>query len=646
MIDGLNRFIASSDLLGDFFQPGLILILFGFIILTLPNFRRGRTDSVNAGVVPDGVLGGCVPHRGVTGTLRQAVVIAGPVLTIAAVFIWEAPAADGAGSILLSGAPAADGALSGERLSLIFGIIFSVISLVTAIYNLHTKNRYEQAVEAVYAGSSIGVVFAEHWIGMLVFWEMMAVSSWLIVTSSKTTASRKAGFRYLLIHILGGNLLLAGIVIKLAQGSTVIENLTGTGDAAYWLILTGVAVNAAIPPLNAWLADAYPESTMGGTVYMGSYTTKVGVFCLIKLFAGTELLLYFGVFMAVGGVCMALLENDLRRLLSYHIISQVGYMVASLAIGSEIGVDGASAHAFNHILYKGTLLMCAGAVISATGKRKISQLGGLAKTMPVTSVCFLISSMAIAGFPLLNGFVSKSLIMNAAAQSGAHWAELLLMLASVGTFMSVTLKINYFVFFGKKDEVASDGQGNDKTGKDSVQENACVADERLLPFNMKAAMVIGATACIITGVLPSMVYSLTPYQTDGHPFTVDHVTQYIQLFAAAAIVFVMYIKHIRPSEKITLDTDWFYRKPLKYAFLWLSALVDKIRLTVGNGLGVFFAKANEYLHNPRLLITSRPPAERDCIEDDDVLQKPVGWLVAVNFAILLAAVFYVLIRLG
>ena len=203
--------------------------------------------------------------------------------------------------------------------------------------------------------------------------------------------------------MLGGNLLLAGIVIKLAQGSTLIEPLAGTGDAAYWLILAGVAVNAAIPPLNAWIADAYPESTMGGTVYMGSYTTKVGVFCLIKLFAGTELLLYFGVFMAVWGVCRAVLENDLRRLLAYHIISQVGYMIASLAIGGETGIDGASAHAFNHILYKGTLLMCAGAVIKVTGKRKISQLGGLASKMPVTAICFLISSMAIAGFPLLNG---------------------------------------------------------------------------------------------------------------------------------------------------------------------------------------------------------------------------------------------------
>lgn len=565
-------------MLNDFLQPGLILIIFGFVILILP------------------------------AAFRKVAVIAGPALTALAVLTQ----ASGEGT---------------DSLSSIFGIIFSIIALIAAIYNVHVKDRFELSVEAIYAGSSISVVFSDHWIGMIIFWEMMAVASWLIVVSGKTKKASQAGFRYLLVHMLGGNLLLAGIVIKLAQGSAEIECLTGSGDAAYWLILAGVAVNAAIPPLNAWIADAYPESTMGGTVYMGSYTTKVGVFCLIRLFAGTELLLYFGVFMAIWGACMALIENDLRRLFAYHIISQVGYMVASLAIGGEIGIDGAAAHAFNHILYKGTLLMCAGAVIKATGRRKISQLGGLAKKMPVTAICFLTASMAIAGFPLLNGFVSKSLIMSAAAESGAHWAEILLMIASVGTLMSVTLKINYFVFFGKSDITVD-------------------ADEKALPVNMKIAMVIGASSCVITGIMPKLIYGITPYGTDGHPFTVDHVTQYVQLFAAAAAAFVMYIEHMKPKEKITLDTDWFYRKPFKILILWISETVDNMRVAIGNGLGTFFARANRYLHNPRLLFTSKPVAKRECLEDDDVLQRPVGWLVALNFAVFIVIVLYVFIRMA
>ena len=595
-------------MLSDFLQPGLILIISGLLLLLLP------------------------------AALRRAVQIAGPLLTLAAVLFVLGGTPESGAPVQLGAGLAESGALTA-----IFALIFALIALVAAIYNLHEKNRYELAVEAVYAGSSISVVFAEHWIGMLIFWELMAVASWLIVVSSRTVTARRAGFRYLLVHMLGGNLLLAGIVIKLSQGATAIEMLSGSMDAASWLILAGVAVNAAIPPLNAWIADAYPESTMGGTVYMGSYTTQVGAFCLIRLFAGTELLLYFGVFMAVYGVCMALIENDLRRLLSYHIVSQVGYMVAALAMGGELGVDGASAHAFNHILYKGTLLMCAGAVIKATGLRKITdlhRLGGLAHVMPVTAVCFLISSLAIAGFPLLNGFVSKALIMNAAAGGGYHWAELLLLLASVGTFMSVTLKINYFVFFGRGE--AEDAQ----PAEGALTGEGVRPGEASLPLNMKLAMIAGATACVVTGLFPGLVYGLTPFGSDGHPFTVDHVTQYIGMFAGAALVFVMYIRHMEPAAKLTLDTDWLYRKPLKYAFWWLCGAVDGVRLFLGGKIGAFCTRAVEYLHDPRRLLKAKPRPARDCLEDDDVLQKPVGWLIALTFAILLAATFYVLIRLG
>ncbi len=560
-------------MLNDFMQPGLILILTGIIILILPK------------------------------TVAKFAVLAGPVLTFITILFYDC-----------------------DKMSAMFGIIFGIISIIGALYNLHIKDKFELSAEAIYAGSSISVVFSTYWIGMLIFWEIMAVASWLIVVSSRTAAAGKAGFRYLLVHMLGGNLLLAGIVIKMASGSSAIELLTaGPHDAAYWLILAGVAVNAAIPPLNAWISDAYPESTMGGTVYMGSFTTKVGVFCLIKLFAGTELLLYFGVFMAVWGACMALIENDLRRLFAYHIVSQVGYMIASLAIGGATGIDGASAHAFNHILYKGTLLMCAGTVIAATGRRKISQLGGLAKKLPVTSVCFLIASMAIAGFPLLNGFVSKSLIMNAAAENGYYWAEILLLIASIGTLMSVTLKVNYFVFLGKTDSDVP-------------------ADESMVPLNRKIAMIAGAVLCVITGIFPDLIYALTPFGTDGHPFTVDHVTQYLELFAGASIAFLMYLDHMKPKDKITLDTDWFYRKPLKSAVNGLSLIVDETRRKMGNGMGVFFSSANRYLHEPRLLFTSKPSVARDCIEDDDVLQKPVGWLIALNFILLVGIILYVMFR--
>lgn len=562
----------------NLFQPGMILVVCGLLALILPE------------------------------SLRKILVLVAPIGTLAAVVTYD-----------------------GDQLAFMFGLIFSLISLIAAIYNLHVKDRYEIASEMVYAGSSISVVFAATWINLIVFWEVMAVASWLIILCARNERATKAGFRYLLVHMLGGNLLLAGIIIKLVQGSTAVTLLTtATPDAAYWLILAGVAVNAAIPPLHSWIADAYPEAPMGGTVYMGSFTTKVGVYCLIRLFAGTELLLYFGVAMAVLGACMALMENDLRKLLAYHIVSQVGYMVASLALGGAMGIDGAAAHAFNHILYKGTLFMCAGVIIESTGFRKISDLGGLAKKMPVTALCFLAASMAIAGFPLFNGFVSKSLIMGAAAESGIHWAELLLMLASVGTLMSVTLKINWFVFFGKTDK--------------DIQ-----VSESEVPMNRKIAMVMGATSCFACGIMPGFTYDITPYGIDGHPFTVDHVTQYMQLFSAAAIAFFMYLEHMKPHVAITLDTDWFYRKPLKAAISWISVNCEGIRQGSGKVLGTLVQKGNTYLHKPELLLEKwfglKPAVSPDCLEDDDVLQKPAGVLVGLNFVIFLAVVLFVFYNL-
>lgn len=563
-------------MLSNFLHPGLMfLIVSGLLLLVVPK------------------------------SLQKFFVLAGPVVTGFYVITSEA-----------------------DKMSVMFGIIFSLISLIAGIYNLHVKDRFELSFEAIYAGASICVVFSRYWIEMIIFWEIMAVASWLIVVAARTKKSTEAGFRYLLVHMLGGNLLLAGIVMQLADGNNMIQCLTGDFSVSYWLILAGIAVNAAIPPLNAWIADAYPESTMGGTVYMGSFTTKVGVYCLIRIFAGTELLIYFGVFMALWGACMALIENDLRRLFAYHIISQVGYMIASLAIGGEIGIDGACAHAFNHILYKGTLLMAAGAVITATGKRKISELGGLAKKMPVTAYSFLIASMAIAGFPLLNGFVSKSLIMGAAAQN-AHWAEILLMIASIGTLMSVTLKVNYFVFFGKSDVHLE-------------------VNEKIIPYNMKVAMVLGAGACVITGIFPNIVYSLTPFGTDGHPFTVDHITQYVQLFAAATVAFIMYLEHMKPKEKITLDTDWFYRKPLNIAVEGLSYAFDSARIESGKMLKGAIEQGNIFLHNPRLigenLFAIKSPEEKNCIEKDDVLQNSVGKLIGTNFILFIVLIVFAIIK--
>lgn len=453
-----------------------------------------------------------------------------------------------------------------DRLSWFFGLIFGVISVIAGVYAFDDGPRGEKCASLIYAGSSFGVVFAGDWITLISFWEVMAVSSCYLVWAGGTHRSRRASYRYIVMHFFGGNLLLAGAVMLMAGGTVEVESLTGLTGAGYWLVFLGVAVNGAIPPLHTWVADAYPESTPAGTVYMGSFTTKVAIYALIRLFAGTEALVFIGALMAVLAACMALIENDLRRLLSYHIVSQLGMMVAALGTGTAAGIDGAALHAAFNILYKGVLLMGAGAVISATGKRKISYLGGLAKKMPVTAGCFLIASLSIAGMPFLNGFASKALIMEGLHQG--HWmtSYWLIMLAGIGTWLSITLKINYFVFFGKTDKDVE-----------------CSA----VPRHMELAMVMGTILCIVSGIFPDVFYGLAPHGTMGHPFTMEHILEYAGLFIGGTVPFAVFLKKMAPHDMLTLDFDWFYRRPLASAVFSLSKLVHRIFSAIEDSRGHF-----------------------------------------------------------
>ena len=228
--------------------------------------------------------------------------------------------------------------------------------------------------------------------------------------------------------------------------SSSAYSISAHKTAGGWLILIGFAVNAAIPPLHAWLSDAYPEATVTGSVFLSAFTTKTAVYVLAVGFAGWELLVWAGVAMALYGVVYAMLANDIRRLLAYHIISQVGYMVAAVGIGTELAVNGATAHAFAHIIYKGLMFMGAGAVLHTVGTARASELGGLARFMPAVMVLYMVGAVSISGFPLFSGFVSKSMVIGAAVEDHRNLVGILLNVASVGTFLSTGLKLPYFTW--------------------------------------------------------------------------------------------------------------------------------------------------------------------------------------------------------
>ena len=313
--------------------------------------------------------------------------------------------------------------------------------------------------------------------------------------------------------------------------------LTGTAGA---LILIAFGIKSAFPLLHNWLMDAYPEATPTGTVFLSAFTTKLGIYALARGFPGTEELIWIGTLMAAFPIFYAVIENDLRRVLAYSMNNQLGFMVVGIGIGSELAINGAVAHAFADIIFKGLLFMSMGAVLFRTGTIKGSELGGLYKSMPWTTGFCMVGAASISAFPLFSGFVTKSMIMTAAAGEGMLLTWLVLLFASAGVFHHAGIKIPYFAFFSHDSGIR-------------CQE---------APRNMLVAMGIAAALCIGIGVFPHKLYALLPYVTDYEPYTASHVVAQLQLLFFSALAFAVLMRTgIYPPElrSVNLDSDWFYR---------------------------------------------------------------------------------------
>jgi len=427
-----------------------------------------------------------------------------------------------------------------DRLSRIFGIIFVLISFLSVLFALKVGDDLQHVAGFAYAGGALGVTLAGDLFSLYVFWEIMAVASAFLILARRTPASRAAAFRYIMLHIFGGLCLLAGIVLYVKHNGTAAFAWMELSGPASILIFLGVAVNAAIPPLHPWLSDAYPEATITGAVFLSAFTTKSAVYVMARMFAGAEILIYLGVLTAALPIFYAMLENDIRRVLAYSLINQVGFMLCGVGIGTQLAINGAASHAFCHILYKALLFMAAGSVLHMTGKIKCTELGGLYKTMPLTAVFCMVGAASISA-PLFGGFVSKSMILSAAAHHHMALVWLVLQFASAGVFLVAGLKVPYFMFFGRDSGIRT----------------------REPPANMLLAMFGAAFLCIFLGIRFDLLYALLPYAADYAPYTGAHVVAQLQLLMFAALAFYLLVRSGRyPSEirSVNLDTDWFYRK--------------------------------------------------------------------------------------
>jgi multicomponent Na+:H+ antiporter subunit D len=471
-----------------------------------------------------------------------------------------------------------------DALSVVFALIFSLITCLSVLYALHSDATGEHVATLVYASAAVGVVYAGDWLTLFTCWELMAVASVCVVWYGGTARSRAAGMRYVLVHMAGGACLLSGIVLHLAhQGSVTLHPLTAgpvPSSAAFWLILLGVGINAAIPPLHAWLPDAYPEASVTGSVVLSALTTKTAVYVLIRLFPGAEVLMWVGTLMALYGVVYAILADDVRRLLSYHIVSQVGFMVTGVGLGTDLALNGATAHAFCHILYKALLFMAVGAVIHTTGRRTLHDGGGLGHHLPLVCGAYMVAACSISGVPLFNGFVSKSMIVSAAAEAHRPFPELLLPLASIGTFFSVGLKLPTVLFLGP-----------DRGGPSQP-----------VPRNMVLAMLVSAGLCVWLGLFPHWLYVYLPFQATYRPYTSAHVVSVLQLLLGTGLGFWWCHDRLHREARVLLDTDWLYRQCVARLF---PILVGGAR-QVGSRLDTWgmdvLRRLRPYLHHPFLVL--------------------------------------------
>ena len=428
-----------------------------------------------------------------------------------------------------------------DRLSRVFAYIFTIISFISVIFALKLDDDLQHAAGFAYAGGALGVTLAGDLFTLYVFWEIMAVASAFLIIARKTQAAQAAAFRYIMVHVFGGLCLLAGIVLYVKNTGTAEFSVMELSGPASILIFIGVAVNAAIIPLHAWLSDAYPEATITGAVFLSAFTTKSAVYVMARVFPGTDLLIYLGAIMTAVPIFYAVLENDIRRVLAYSLINQVGFMICGVGIGTELALNGTVSHAFCHILYKALLFMSAGAVLHQTGKIKCTDLGGLYKTMPLTGLFCIIGAASISAFPLFSGFVSKSMIISSAAHHKMAIVWLVLQFASAGVFHHAGIKVPFFMFFGHDSGIRA----------------------KEPPFNMLLAMFLAAFLCIFLGIRFDLLYAILPYAADYVPYTGAHVVGQLQLLMFGALAFCLLILSGRyPAElrAINLDTDWFYRK--------------------------------------------------------------------------------------
>ncbi|MFB6291671.1 MAG: NADH-quinone oxidoreductase subunit L [Candidatus Bipolaricaulia bacterium] len=427
-------------------------------------------------------------------------------------------------------------------LSLLMVSLISFLSFLASVFSPAYLTRYESSqlnedkyysVLLVFMAGMIGAVTSGELFSMFLFWELMTLGAYFLVVFENTGVAIKAGNKYFLMSEAGALSIIAGIVLLWTETGTsqvsAIHSIMSLPPemktSILALFLVGFGVKTAYFPLHSWVPEAYPESPSPISALLSGAMKKIGLFWIIRIFweifevspSWNSALAVIGAFTIVIGGLLAIVQNDLKRLIAYSSISQVGYIMLGVGIGTGLGITGAITHLLNHALFKGLLFLGAGIVIYMTGTRKLDELGGLGKEIPVVFGSVLIGILSLAGIPPLNGFYSKWILYQATVDFGRGFAPFLLVAALFGSTLSVIYgaKFLFSAFFGNV--------GNKL--------------KRYPGWGMKSAVGVPALLCIALGVYPRLLLdSVRPIIGQIPAFTGTWTAYMAAAFLLGAIV--------------------------------------------------------------------------------------------------------------
>ncbi len=395
-----------------------------------------------------------------------------------------------------------------DGLSSLLLLIVNLISFMATLFSVQyleklytSKLRYYSLFLLMVAGMN-GAVLTGDFFNLFVFLEIASIASYALVGFGCEAEELEASFKYLVIGSVASTFILFGVALFYSQFATlnmadIAFHLKQSGFdqisiVASVLILVGFFVKAALVPFHAWLPDAHPSAPAPISAMLSGVLIKaIGIYPLARLayniFGITPLLISvltsLGIISMMIGVLMALAQWDFKRLLAYHSISQMGYVILGLGLGTPLGILGGLFHLFNHSLFKSLLFLDSGSVEYETGTRQLEKLGQLAKKMPVTSTSTLIASLSISGIPPFNGFWSKLVIIMACLQASRPGLALWAVLGSILTLASFS-KIQRYIFLGQ-------GQEFDLEAAKQWHE---------VPLLMRIPLLVLATLCLFGGI--------------------------------------------------------------------------------------------------------------------------------------------------